>query len=152
MLPDAIIIGVKKSGTCALGVLMSLHPHVLSVRKEAHFFDEIERYSLGLKEYIRMLPRRSWSGQLLIEKTPAYFFEPEVEKRIQAAMPDVKLLLVVREPVTRMISEYIHNRIWHLNHSMAAEPFEVEKTLYNNGCKIVRVYLFMSLCLNHKHQ
>ena len=58
-----------------------------------------------------MLPRKKREGQLLLENTPAYFFDKDVEKRIHAAIPNVKLILIVRDPVTRMISEYVHARI-----------------------------------------
>ena len=58
-----------------------------------------------------MLPQKKSEGQILLEKTPAYFFDQDIEKRIHAAMPNVKLILIVRDPVTRMISEYVHARI-----------------------------------------
>ena len=110
LLPDVIIIGVGKCGTRALLLFLDSHPHFVVAPNEIHFFSKPELYSLGLSEYIRMLPQRKRDDQILLEKTPGYFFKAEAEKRIHAAIPDVKLILTVRDPVTRMISNYVQIR------------------------------------------
>ena len=46
-------------------------------------------------------------GQLTMEKTPSYFITREVPKRVQAMSRQVKLVVVVRDPVTRAISDYV---------------------------------------------
>nr|KAG5713503.1 hypothetical protein BaRGS_025051 [Batillaria attramentaria] len=46
-------------------------------------------------------------GQLTMEKTPSYFITREVPKRVQTMSREVKLLVVVRDPVTRAISDYV---------------------------------------------
>lgn len=43
-------------------------------------------------------------GQLTIEKTPGYWIRKEVPRRIHKMSPDTKLIVVVRDPVTRAIS------------------------------------------------
>lgn len=45
-------------------------------------------------------------GQLTIEKTPSYFITKEAARRVQLMNPSTKLLVVVRDPVTRAISDY----------------------------------------------
>ena len=45
-------------------------------------------------------------GQMTIEKTPSYFVTREVPGRIYNMSRDVKLIIVVRDPVTRAISDY----------------------------------------------
>ncbi|KAH0812299.1 hypothetical protein GEV33_010491 [Tenebrio molitor] len=52
----------------------------------------------------------SYHGQITIEKSPSYFVTPEVPERIRAMNASVKLLLIVREPVTRAISDYTQLR------------------------------------------
>ena len=79
-------------------------------KQEMHFFYKFENYSRGLGKYIQMLPRKQRDDQILLEKTPAYFDTAEVEKRIHAAISDVKMLLTVRDPVTRTISGYAQMR------------------------------------------
>lgn len=45
-------------------------------------------------------------GQITMEKTPSYFITREVPKRVYNMDPKTKLLLVVRDPVTRAVSDY----------------------------------------------
>ena len=45
-------------------------------------------------------------GQLTIEKTPGYFPDPEVPKRVYTMNKDIKLVVIFRDPVTRIISDY----------------------------------------------
>ncbi|KAF7989255.1 hypothetical protein HCN44_007852 [Aphidius gifuensis] len=108
-LPQAIIIGVRKCGTRALLEMLFLHPQIQKAAGEVHFFDRDENYEKGLEWYRRKMPYSS-KGQLTIEKSPSYFVTPEVPERIRAMNASVKLLLIVREPVTRAISDYTQLR------------------------------------------
>lgn len=45
-------------------------------------------------------------GQITMEKTPSYFVTAEAPKRVQHMDPATKLIIVVRDPVTRAISDY----------------------------------------------
>jgi hypothetical protein len=45
-------------------------------------------------------------GQVTMEKTPSYFVTREVPQRVRQMNPNTKLLVVVRDPVTRAISDY----------------------------------------------
>ena len=130
LLPDVILIGVRKCGTGALQVFLRRNPDIVSSKWETHFFDNPERYSLGLKEYLRLLLKRQNDDQILLERTPAYFYAPDVEKKIYAAMPSVKLLLIVRDPVTRMISDYVHFHVSRLKEPMKLRRFEVRPGLW----------------------
>ena len=85
---------------------------------------------MGLSEYIRMLPRGKRDDQILLEKTPGYFFKIETEKRIFAAIPDVKLILTVRDPVTRMISNYVQIREKYKQLNQSYPVFEVRTIIH----------------------
>ncbi|KYN29663.1 Heparan sulfate glucosamine 3-O-sulfotransferase 5, partial [Trachymyrmex cornetzi] len=108
-LPQAIIIGVRKCGTRALLEMLFLHPQIQKAAGEVHFFDRDDNYGKGLEWYRRKMPY-SFKGQITIEKSPSYFVTPEVPERIRAMNGSVKLLLIVREPVTRAISDYTQLR------------------------------------------
>lgn len=45
-------------------------------------------------------------GQLTMEKTPGYYVTREAPARVFKMNPLIKLLVVVRDPVTRAISDY----------------------------------------------
>ena len=103
--PQAIIIGVKKGGTRALIDMLKSHPQVVSPRGEVHFFDRDEAFAKGVEWYIQKMPYSS-PEQLTVEKSPSYFVTPNVPQRIHDLSPTVKLLLIVRNPVERVISDY----------------------------------------------
>ncbi|XP_061557387.1 heparan sulfate glucosamine 3-O-sulfotransferase 3B1a [Phycodurus eques] len=106
-LPRAIIIGVKKGGTRALLEFLRLHPDVRAAGAEPHFFDR--NYHKGLDWYRQLMPKSS-EGQLTMEKTPSYYITKEVPARIYTMSRDTKLIVVVRDPVTRAISDYTQTR------------------------------------------
>lgn len=106
-LPQAIIIGVKKGGTRALLEFLRLHPDVRAVGAEPHFFDR--NYDRGLEWYRDLMPK-SLDGQLTMEKTPSYYVTKDVPSRIYNMSQDTKLIVVVRDPVTRVISDYTQTR------------------------------------------
>ncbi|XP_036316161.1 heparan sulfate glucosamine 3-O-sulfotransferase 4 [Pipistrellus kuhlii] len=102
-LPQALIIGVKKGGTRALLEAIRAHPDVRAVGVEPHFFDR--NYEKGLEWYRSVMPK-TVDGQITMEKTPSYFVTNEAPKRIHSMAKDIKLIVVVRNPVTRAISDY----------------------------------------------
>ncbi|XP_061472459.1 heparan sulfate glucosamine 3-O-sulfotransferase 3B1-like [Rhineura floridana] len=102
-LPQAVIIGVKKGGTRALLEFLRVHPDVRAVGAEPHFFDR--NYERGLAWYRELMPR-TLDGQITMEKTPSYFVTKEAPARISAMSKGTKLIVVVRDPVTRAISDY----------------------------------------------
>ncbi|XP_065219933.1 heparan sulfate glucosamine 3-O-sulfotransferase 1 [Planococcus citri] len=104
-LPQALIIGVRKCGTRALLEMLFLHPRIQKAAGEVHFFDRDDNYNLGLDWYRQKMPY-SFADQVTIEKSPSYFVTPEVPERIRAMNASVRLLLILREPVTRAISDY----------------------------------------------
>ncbi|XP_072229273.1 heparan sulfate glucosamine 3-O-sulfotransferase 2-like [Leuresthes tenuis] len=102
-LPNAIIVGVKKGGTRAVLEFIRIHPDVRAAGTETHFFDR--NYDRGLEWYRSLMPR-TLESQITMEKTPSYFVTKETPHRISAMSQDTKLIVVVRDPVTRAISDY----------------------------------------------
>ncbi|PIO65807.1 sulfotransferase domain protein, partial [Teladorsagia circumcincta] len=101
--PTAIIVGVKKAGTRALLEFLRLNPNIRAPGPEVHFFDK--NYHKGLEWYRDKMPLTSGS-QLTIEKSPAYFHSRTAAERIRALNPAMKIIIVVRDPVMRAISDY----------------------------------------------
>ena len=82
MYPDVIIAGAKKCGTGALIKMLGQHPRVAASGREQHFLDQ--NFHMGWHFYSDSLLRTSnWEpGKVLMEKTPSYFIDPEVPRRI----------------------------------------------------------------------
>ncbi|CAI5443568.1 unnamed protein product [Caenorhabditis angaria] len=102
--PDALIIGVRKGGTRALLEALNLHEAVRIVRKETHFFDA--NYTLGTGWYAEQMPQVDAEEQIIIEKTPGYFTSKNAPKRVHQLNPKMKIILIVRHPVFRTISDF----------------------------------------------
>ena len=105
-LPGCIVIGVSKGGTAALLNYLNLHPKVKTASYEVNFFNNDENYAKGLPWYKKNMPY-NFDDHMTIEKTPGYFHRDYVPERIARMDSSIKLLLTVRDPVERTISEYL---------------------------------------------
>ena len=108
--PNVIIFGVRKAGTSALMTMLSLHPRISiaknEITDEVHYFDRIENYIWGVWWYIKKMPC-TVPGQITMEKSPSYFHVPTTAARMASTVGDkVKLILIVRDPVKRAVSDY----------------------------------------------
>ena len=110
MLPDIVVIGSMKAGTTSLFRYLASHPDVVpSSVKETNFFTTDEDFNKGLDWY-RSLFRQA--GRSAIEASPNYTKRhvfPGVPARMQAILPDARLIYLLRDPVDRIVSHYIHN-------------------------------------------
>lgn len=104
-LPQVIIVGARKSGTRALLRFIQLNPAVKSAASEVHFFDRQQNFRRGLAWYRDQMPATT-AAELTIEKSPAYFVGRQVPERVRAMNSSIKLVLILREPVTRLISDF----------------------------------------------
>ena len=147
-LPNALIIGVRKAGTRALLDFLNLHPRIRTPGPECHFFDREEKYNKGLGWY-RQQMSPSLPGDITIEKTPAYFVTDHVAPRIFNMSKTVKLIVIVRDPTERAISDYTqHQTSKDKEHPLP--PFEKlvtadqeEKVLKKNS-KLVQKGLYVT--------
>ena len=112
-LPDFIIIGTVRSGTTSLYYNICQHQCVLTAAyDELGFFDS--NYHLGLNWYRSLFPTSfsKWAvkqkTQFAItgEDTPFYIWNPLVAKRILKILPNIKLIVLFRNPVDRAYSNY----------------------------------------------
>ena len=112
-LPDFIIIGTARSGSTSLYYNICQHPCVLSAAyDELGYFDS--NFHLGLNWYRSLFPTlfSKWilkqKKQFAItgEDTPFYIWNPLVAKRILKIIPNIKLIVLFRNPVDRAYSNY----------------------------------------------
>lgn len=97
-----------KSGTTALSRYLSQHPQVFVAPKELHFFNQDDRFAKGAKWYERQFKQATAEHLAVGEKTPTYSYQPNVPARIQALIPNAKLIWILREPAARAYSNYWH--------------------------------------------
>ncbi|MEK7265128.1 MAG: sulfotransferase [Pseudomonadota bacterium] len=110
-LPDFVIIGAMKCGTSTLHAQLSAQPQFfMSEPKEPNFFSDDAVFAKGADWY-RGLFKEAPAGAIKGEssthytKLPTY---PETIDRLAALIPDAKFIYLMRDPVDRLISHYIH--------------------------------------------
>lgn len=121
VLPHAVVIGVRKGGTRALLEFLNMNSHVRRAKSEIHYYDN--HFKKGLKWYVSQMPQLL-PGQICMEKTPGYFHTPGVAGKLWATNNQTKLILIVRNPVDRMISDYNQFRFRHLDRGEDYPPLE----------------------------
>jgi hypothetical protein len=126
-LPNFLVIGAGKSGTTSLYHYLRQHPDVfMSPVKEPNFFaaeggkisytgpngETMSRPAnpgavTDMEDYRALFA--GVSGEKAVgEATPQYLYAPEAPARIKRYVPDAKLVAVLRNPVERAYSAFLH--------------------------------------------
>jgi len=124
--PDFIIIGAQKAGTTWLWKMLDQHPGTsLPPQKEIHYFGSSELYSRGDDWYFSHFNGLD-SSKVIGEASTSYFYGPlpywhnksdqiEIDESlpiipelISQKFPDIKFIVILRDPVHRAISAYSH--------------------------------------------
>lgn len=111
-LPDFYIIGAMKSATSSLHEQLARQPgFFMSEPKEIYFFSDDPVWANGMEWYGEHF-KEAAADDLVGEssthytKLPTY---PETVARIQEHTPDAKFIYVMRHPIDRLVSQYIHH-------------------------------------------
>jgi hypothetical protein len=110
-LPEFLIIGSMKSGTIILYDYIIAHPDVLKAsQKEIHFFSLFPYKGLDwYLSHFTFLPNK-----LTGEASPTYFdaaYTDTIPLLIKHSLPGIKLILIIRDPIERAVSHYMHFRV-----------------------------------------
>lgn len=129
MMPSFLIAGAERCGTTSMFDVLRQHPAVFSStlpRKEVHYFDHMYRHGAAWYQcHFPLIPRarlavRGAGNPVAFEGTPNYMFHPLAPARIHRQLPDVRLLVMVRDPVERAYSAHAHQ----VGFGYETEPFE----------------------------
>lgn len=102
-LPDFVIIGAAKSGTTSLYDLVTKHPRIKpAYTKEPFYFSSPEKFSLLYYKTNFPIVGKRLTG----EASTSYLSSAEAPARMKAAIPDAKLIAILRNPVDRAYSHY----------------------------------------------
>lgn len=125
-LPQAIIVGVQKSGTTALLRFLSVHPQVAACLNpiETKYFSQF--YGHKSLDWYRNLMPCSFANQVTIEKSPPYFYRRFCAERIRKMNQNTKIIIIVKDPIQRAISMYVMTKALSGKHML---PFEDMVTL-----------------------
>ncbi len=109
--PDFLIIGAMKCGTSTLQAQLAAQPGIfMTTPKEPNFFSDDAIFSRGLPWYEGLFAAAA-PGDLRGEASTHYTkmpTHPDALARLAVALPAVKLIYLIRNPVERAVSHYIH--------------------------------------------
>jgi hypothetical protein len=112
-LPDFLIIGGAKSGTTTLYRYLCRHPQVyMSTPKEPDFFAVDTQYAQGIDWYSSLF-NEAKPEQVCGEASTTYSRSQQylqAAERIAQALPKVKMIYIMRHPVDRAYSFYVHKQ------------------------------------------
>lgn len=116
--PDFLILGAQKCGTTSLSEALRGHPEIQMARFEARHFGFVPDAEIGGRSWGRYFA--DWDGRPVIgEKTPEYLSMARSAEQICRLLPEVKGIVLVRNPVDRAYSAYWHAR----RHGWAGDDF-----------------------------
>ncbi len=188
--PNFLIIGAAKAGTTSLYAYLKQHPQIyMSPLKETNFFalegaqllfqgpgdqEYINKFSITkLEDYSALF--QEVNDELAIgEASPLYLYSPRAPERIQHYIPEVKVIAILRHPVERAYSAFLHmvrdrreplrdfpqtlkeeearidNNWEHIWHYQQAGFYYVQLQRYfaQFNSEQIRVYLFDDFALN----
>ena len=113
MRPDFVVIGGMKCGTTALWHYLRMHPEIYLPlgRKNLYFFIEQDNWGKGIDWYESYFHPDSGNIKAIGEISTEYAKYPSfagVAPKMASIVPDAKLIYLVRHPIKRIISQYIH--------------------------------------------
>ena len=132
-----MIVGAQKCGTTALAHFLSQHPEIgMASPKEVHLFDAPHYSTDWTPEQIDKRYGSRFThctgARILGEATPSYMFVPEIGRELERYNPDLKLIVLLRDPVERAISHYYMEKgrgrerrpLWF---ALLREPFRLRR-------------------------
>ena len=132
--PDFVIAGAQRCGTTSLFRALAKHPAMMSNvldAKGVHYFDtdyqnDVAWYFAHFSSQAERDSHAEKVGHRAIvgEASPYYLYHPAAAERMAKAIPDTKIIVLLRNPVKRAISHHLH-MVWE-----GHEPVEdLEKAL-----------------------
>lgn len=132
-LPNFLHLGPGKTGSTWLHEVLISHPEIYFTKaKDLYFFSRY--YDRGLDWYSQQFRDARPEHKVVGEVSPEYLSFPEAAKRIRESLgPDIRLMVTLRDPVSRAFSSYLYLQ----KHGLAAPTFretaEQVPTLIDEG-------------------
>lgn len=113
--PNFTILGTQRGGTTSLFNYLADHPCVVPPQvKETYFFCKKYDKNRIDEDYLSLFPTIAKAHDIKTkynvfatgEATPFYLYHPAVPKRIKEHYPDMKFIIMLRDPIDRAYSHW----------------------------------------------
>ena len=136
-LPDFIIVGAMKCGTSTLAAQLGAQPGLfMTTPKEPNFFSDDEIYSKGVTWYEDLFAD-ALDGDIKGEASTHYtkhLIHPDTLERMQEMLEAPKIIYLIRDPVARAVSHYIHEWTMGVMSADITKAFADHPELVSYGC------------------
>lgn len=140
-LPDFLVLGGMRCGSTTLYNVLSKHPQVfMPKQKELHFFDG---YNPDIADDLiayKQLFKESEEKQLCGEVTPDYLTTPGAFERISETFNELKVVVILREPVARLCSHYMMSLAAGFEVLSFGEAIDIEQKRMSCRDKIADIF------------
>ncbi|MFC1727474.1 dTDP-4-amino-4,6-dideoxygalactose transaminase [Patescibacteria group bacterium] len=127
------IVGAQRSATTYLYKLLDSHPEIEMAKPmwpEPKFFINNQSYAKGIKFYKKKYFKNK--AKIKGEKSTSYIEYNKAARRIAKSFPKAKILILLRDPVERAISNYWFTHQFGLEPLSISEAFLQEEKRRNN--------------------
>lgn len=125
--PDFLVLGFPKCGTTSLYAYLASHPNVLpAATKEILYFTHST--TKNIECYLAHFPCVTDASYVTGEASPSYILFPGIAQRIFNWFPNIKLIILLRNPIDRTISSYYH-RFKYLRHDSKKMEYLIAQSL-----------------------
>ncbi len=134
-LPGLLLAGGQRCGTTSLYQALTQQPQFFRPvwRKGVHYFDmayeqgtDWYRSHFPLKSTVRRASERHATLSTCFESSPYYLFHPRAAERIRETLPEVRVVVLVRDPVERAVSAHAHELARGFETLTLAEALDAE--------------------------
>jgi hypothetical protein len=129
LLPNFVIVGAQKSGSTVLAESLRQHPQVFMPAGETHYFMD-PYYGTAEPRDLQRLFASDHGARRRGIKCPDYLGQEQCAQRIASELGLVEILAVLRDPVSRAISNYYWWMRWG---ALPVEPVDVGMMRVLNG-------------------
>lgn len=127
------IVGAQRSGTTYLYQILDEHPQIemaKPVRPEPKFFLQADLSGQTPADYVRQFFDPASSAPLRGEKSTSYIESERAARHISAWYPQAKIIFLLRDPITRALSNYQFSR------KNGLETAPLEKAICNEAARL----------------
>jgi hypothetical protein len=127
-LPTTVIVGAQKAGTTQLYAYMVKHPRCFgAAEKEVDYFSKRPHRSVAwYRSRFPMRQRVVRRTGHVIEASPSYLPTPNALRQMKKVLPYARVIVLLRDPVSRAFSHYQHKKTRHVESRSFAEVVDDE--------------------------
>ena len=105
--PSFFIIGAQKAATTFLHRCLIDHPDIYMPHNEISYFEDPDYHTEPFDKFLKQFEQVS-ANKIIGIKRPSYLYSKLTADRIKDRLQDVKILIVIRNPIERLISACFH--------------------------------------------